>query len=50
MEHLGVEPGPIVGQALAFLLEIRLDEGLIGEEAARRRLDEWFRERVADEN
>ena len=50
MEHLGVEPGPIVGQALAFLLEIRLDEGLIGEEAARRRLDEWFRERVSQEN
>ena len=42
MEHLGVPPGPIVGQALAHLLEIRLEEGLIGEDEARRRLDEWY--------
>lgn len=42
MEHLGLPPGPDVGTALQFLLEIRLDEGLIGEDAARRRLSEWW--------
>ncbi|MEA3185106.1 MAG: poly(A) polymerase [Ilumatobacteraceae bacterium] len=41
MEQLGVGPGPIVGKALAFLMEIRLDEGLLGEAAIRRRLDQW---------
>ena len=34
MDLLGVGPGRIVGEALAFLLEIRLDEGLIGRDAA----------------
>jgi poly(A) polymerase len=47
MEHLGVPPGRIVGEALEFLLEIRLDEGVLGEAEARRRLDEWFRDRSA---
>jgi poly(A) polymerase len=42
MAQLGVDPGPVVGEALAFLLEIRLEEGLIGEDEARRRLDEWY--------
>ncbi len=45
MDQLGIGPGPEVGRALAFLLEIRLDEGLIGEEEARRRLDRWWAER-----
>jgi poly(A) polymerase len=45
MEHLGVAPGRIVGEALEFLLEIRLDEGVVGEAEARRRLDAWFRDR-----
>jgi poly(A) polymerase len=47
MEHLGVAPGPIVGEALAFLLEIRLEEGLVGEAEARRRLDAWYEARRA---
>jgi len=42
MEHLGLTPGPEIGKALAFLMEIRLDEGLIGEEAVLARLDEWY--------
>jgi poly(A) polymerase len=42
MEQLGVRPGRVVGRALAFLLEIRLDEGLLGEEEVRRRLDAWW--------
>lgn len=43
MEQLGVTPGPVVGKALAFLLEIRLDEGLLGEDEIRARLDNWWR-------
>ena len=43
MDHLGVPPGPIVGDALAFLLELRLEEGPLGEAEALRRLDEWAR-------
>ena len=42
MRELQVPPGPDVGRALAFLLEIRLEEGLIGEEAALDRLREWW--------
>ena len=45
MAFLGVEPGPIVGEALDHLLEIRLDEGPIDEDDAYRRLAEWARER-----
>jgi poly(A) polymerase len=42
MELLDVPPGPVVGQALAFLMELRLDEGPLGEEEAGRRLLEWW--------
>jgi poly(A) polymerase len=42
MERLGIGPGPVVGRALSFLLELRLDEGPLGEEEAGRRLDEWW--------
>jgi poly(A) polymerase len=43
MEHLGIGPGPVIGQALAHLLEIRLDEGEIGHDEAMRRLDLWWK-------
>jgi poly(A) polymerase len=42
MDHLGVGPGPMVGEALRFLLDLRIDEGPLGEDEARRRLDEWW--------
>src|SRR5205823_2731096 len=42
MERLGVGPGPVVGRALAFLLDLRLDEGPLGEDEALRRLDGWW--------
>ena len=42
MARLGVPPGRVVGEALAFLLELRLDEGPLGPEEAGRRLDEWW--------
>jgi len=43
MERLGVGPGPVVGRALAFLMELRLDEGPLGEEEAGRRLEAWWK-------
>jgi poly(A) polymerase len=45
MARLGLRPGPEVGQALAFLLELRLEEGPLGKEEAGRRLDDWWRVR-----
>ena len=42
MEQLGIGPGPIVGKALTYLLEIRLEEGMIGDAEIRRRLDQWW--------
>jgi len=42
MERLGVPPGPVVGEALRYLLELRIEEGPLGEEEATRRLDEWW--------
>lgn len=44
MEILGVGAGPAVGAALEFLMDIRLEEGLIGEEAAVARLRTWWDE------
>jgi poly(A) polymerase len=45
MRHLGVPPGPVVGDALTMLLEARLEDGPLGEEEAYRRLDEWYANR-----
>ena len=45
MAILGVPPGRIVGEAKAFLMEIRLDEGPIPEADAGERLLVWARER-----
>ena len=41
MAILGLKPGREVGEAYRFLLELRLDEGPLGEEEAERRLREW---------
>ena len=41
MEILDIPPGPLVGQAYRFLLELRLEEGVVGEEEAARRLRAW---------
>lgn len=48
MEHLGIPAGPAVGRAMKFLLEIRLDEGIIGDDEIRRRLDAWWATSHAD--
>ena len=42
MDVLGIGPSRAVGKALAFLMELRLDEGPLGEEEATKRLREWW--------
>jgi poly(A) polymerase len=44
---LGVPPGKVIGEAYRFLLAVRLDEGLIGKDAARNRLLAWWADRQA---
>ena len=46
MAHLGIGPGRDVGEALAMLLEARLEHGPLGEVEAYRRLDEWWAARA----
>ena len=41
-EVLGIRPGREVGEAYRFLLDLRLDEGIVGEPEAERRLLEWW--------
>ena len=41
-EILGVKPGRVVGEAYRFLLDLRLDEGVLGPEEAERRLRDWW--------
>ncbi|HEX7096767.1 MAG TPA: CCA tRNA nucleotidyltransferase [Acidimicrobiales bacterium] len=48
MELLGVPPGPDVGRALDFLRELRVNEGVLAPDDARRRLDEWWRSTNVD--
>jgi poly(A) polymerase len=45
MQHLGIGPGPVVGDALDHLLEIRLERGEYSREQAFEMLDEWARDR-----
>jgi poly(A) polymerase len=45
MELLEIAPGPRVGEALEFLMEIRLDEGEISVPEAQVRLREWWIEK-----
>jgi poly(A) polymerase len=45
MELLGIGPGREVGEAYRFLLELRMDEGPLGEDEAARRLQEWWANR-----
>ncbi len=42
MEILGVKPSPLIGKAYAHLLELRLDRGPLGEDAARQELLTWW--------
>ena len=42
MTLLGVPPGPVIGRALAFLLELRMEEGPLGRDEAEHRLRDWW--------
>ena len=46
-EILGVPPGRVIGDAYKYLLGVRLDEGMIGKDAARERLLAWWSSRNA---
>lgn len=45
MAHLGIPPGPVVGEALAHLLELRLERGPMERDEAVAALDEWWAQR-----
>ena len=45
-EVLGIGPGREVGAAYRFLLDLRLDEGIIGPDAAEERLRAWWTARA----
>ncbi len=42
MKILAIAPGPVVGRAYKHMLEVRLDEGVLDEEAARAELLRWW--------
>ncbi|MEO7448426.1 MAG: CCA tRNA nucleotidyltransferase [Humibacillus sp.] len=39
---LGIAPGPMLGTAYSYLLSVRLDDGLIGKDAAHQKLIDWW--------
>ena len=41
MERLGIPPGPLIGEALAYLMELRIERGPIDETEAFELLDAW---------
>jgi poly(A) polymerase len=45
MQILNMKPSREVGQAMGFLLELRLEQGPIGAEAATKALLEWWAKR-----
>ena len=47
MKRLGIPPGRDVGAALDFLLQTRLDEGLLDEDEILQRLDRWWAARLS---
>jgi len=46
MAILGLTPGPAVGRAYRFLMELRLDRGPLGHEVAEAELRRWWAEQV----
>jgi poly(A) polymerase len=45
MQRLGIEPGPLVGEALAHLMELRLERGPMTEDEGYEALEAWARDR-----
>jgi poly(A) polymerase len=46
MAHLGIQPGPLVGRALAYLLEARLEDGPHSQEQSFELLDAWWAQQL----
>jgi poly(A) polymerase len=46
MTHLGIGPGPHIGEALAFLLEVRRREGDLEAAELKSRIDAWWADRA----
>jgi poly(A) polymerase len=44
MDRHGMPPGPLVGDALAFLMEVRMERGPVPEDEAYELLDAWAKE------
>ena len=44
MDILGIKPSPLVGKAYDYLLELRLENGPLGEEKAKAELLNWWKE------
>lgn len=44
MKLLSLEPGPAVGAALEFLMDLRLEEGVLGDDEVTARLHSWWTE------
>lgn len=42
MEHLGLTGGPVIGQALEYLLSIKRTEGVLSEDQVLAKLDAWW--------
>ena len=42
IELLGIKPGPAVGEAYRYLLELRVERGPLGPDAAREELLAWW--------
>ena len=42
MKVLGIKPGPEVGKAYQFLLDLRLDKGILGKDKATEELKNWW--------
>jgi poly(A) polymerase len=45
MAHLRIPPGPLVGEALSHLMELRIERGPVSEDEAYAALDAWAAER-----
>jgi poly(A) polymerase len=49
MRHLGIAPGPLVGEAWNHLLELRLEEGPMDRDEAFAALDDWWASRGGED-
>lgn len=48
MAHLGIEPGPAVGEAVRMLLALKRSEGVLDRAELEKRLDDWWAERTSE--